>query len=108
MYYEEQVIGGVLHFRTSPHGDWCPMSQEQLTERLVKMNAQLAAIEEPEDTCRFDINHPGDAAAGFAPYTDVVRITVESGDPGGDPGQFVDFMHKCLEDWYEGAVVSKV
>lgn len=36
MYYEEKVIKGVLHFRTSPHGFWEPIPPERLTEMLVE------------------------------------------------------------------------
>lgn len=34
MFYEEKVIDGVLHYRTSPNGDWRAKTAEQLTEML--------------------------------------------------------------------------
>lgn len=34
----------------------------------------------------YHIDHPGEPAAGIRPFTDLVVINVESGDPGGIPG----------------------
>ena len=44
MYYEELIINGVLHWRSTPNGDWIPKSLEQLTaERacLKEINREL-------------------------------------------------------------------
>jgi hypothetical protein len=41
MYYEEQVVNGVLCYRTSPRGCWNRVSAETLTTRLVKAQADL-------------------------------------------------------------------
>lgn len=35
MYYEEKVVNGVLCWRGSPDGEWHPISQTELTMRLV-------------------------------------------------------------------------
>lgn len=37
MYYEEQIINGVLHYRTIPHGDFKPMGTEQLTHKILEV-----------------------------------------------------------------------
>ena len=42
MYYEEQVIDGVLHWRGTPVGDWRPMSAERVTAALMELRGQRA------------------------------------------------------------------
>jgi len=44
MYYEEQIINGVLMFRTKPAGDWQQCSIERMSWRIVKMEAELKAL----------------------------------------------------------------
>lgn len=50
MYYQEQVINGILHYRSSPNSDWIPMSKEKLTKKVLdlkeKINNLLAEDEE--------------------------------------------------------------
>lgn len=53
-----------------------------------------------------DIYHPGKTDAGVPSYTDTVIITVESGDPGAEPGEFAEAMQSYLKEWFEGARVS--
>ena len=36
MYYEEQVIDGVLHWRGTPAGEWQSMTAERLTGMLME------------------------------------------------------------------------
>ena len=36
MYYEEAVIDGVLHYRTTPDEKWTPKTAAQLTELLIE------------------------------------------------------------------------
>ena len=42
MYYEEKVIDGVLHYKTTPSGKWKPLSLEALTKRVI--NAEKALL----------------------------------------------------------------
>lgn len=44
MFYEEQVIGGVLHSRSSPSGVFYPLSKLQLTQCLLAARAELDAL----------------------------------------------------------------
>ncbi len=37
MYYEEQVRDGVLCYRSTPDGEWVPMSAERLTGMLLEL-----------------------------------------------------------------------
>jgi hypothetical protein len=54
---------------------------------------------------KYFINHPGEPAAGISGYTDFIVITVASGLPGGEPGEFQAFIHRVLKEWYDGAKV---
>lgn len=54
---------------------------------------------------KFQIVHPGEPFAGITGFNDEVEIIVESGDPGGEPGEFEAFMRDCLAEWYDGASV---
>ena len=55
---------------------------------------------------QYIIHHPGEEGAGIRPYDEDVVIQVMSGDPGGDPGEFTEFMRDCLAQWFDGAWVS--
>lgn len=54
---------------------------------------------------KFNIVHPGEYGAGIRSYSETVEVSLESGDPGGDPGDFELFMEDCLADWFDGASV---
>lgn len=53
----------------------------------------------------FSVCHPGEMNAGIRPFTDDIRIQCCSGDFGGNPGEFAEFMRNVLEEWYDGARV---
>jgi hypothetical protein len=55
---------------------------------------------------RFDVVNDGEQAAGIAAYNDTVAVTVESGDPGGEIGEFAEYMRGCLAEWFDGAKVT--
>jgi hypothetical protein len=44
-------------------------------------------------------NDPG-AVGG----SDMVTVIVDSGNPGGDPGEFEEYMKKVLSDWFDTEV----
>jgi len=44
MYYEEQIINGVLMFRTKPTGDWQQCSIEKMSSRIVEMEAEIKVL----------------------------------------------------------------
>jgi len=37
MYYEEQIINGVLCFRNTPNGEWSEFTIQQLSEKCVEL-----------------------------------------------------------------------
>lgn len=47
MYYDEQVIDGVLHYRTTPNGEWKPFSLPGLTAKYLDAKARATARSEP-------------------------------------------------------------
>jgi hypothetical protein len=56
--------------------------------------------------CTFQITHSGESAAGIIAFTDTIKIYVESGNPGGETGDFRRFMLQALSEWYDGAKVE--
>ncbi|MFW6359336.1 MAG: hypothetical protein ACOC0N_09025 [Chroococcales cyanobacterium] len=56
-------------------------------------------------TISFSIDHKGEPGAGILSYSDSVQITLESGDPGGEEGEFEAHMRDALESWFDGADV---
>lgn len=40
-------------------------------------------------------------------FTDTVVITVMSGFPGGEEGEFASHMQVALSEWYDGASVTE-
>jgi hypothetical protein len=35
MYYVEKIIDNVLHYQTTPDGEWKPLTPEELTQLLI-------------------------------------------------------------------------
>lgn len=56
----------------------------------------------------YAVYFPGESGAGLRSYTDVITIHVESGDPGGEAGDFQKEMGLCLEEWFDGAKITLV
>jgi hypothetical protein len=54
----------------------------------------------------FFVTHHGELAAGIRGYTDEVDIIINSGDPGGELGEFEQHMQECLSEWFDGATVT--
>jgi hypothetical protein len=56
MYYDEQVINGVLCHRGTPNGKWIPFTVEQLTARLQELKAaeQQRALDLPCTCAKFE------------------------------------------------------
>jgi len=49
----------------------------------------------------YRIHIPPEPAAGLPGGDDEVTIIVESGNPGGEPGEFAEYMRQCLAEWCE-------
>lgn len=43
MYYEESLINGVLHWRSTPKGDWVEKTKQQLTEMLLEARLERSS-----------------------------------------------------------------
>lgn len=54
----------------------------------------------------FDVYMPDEPMAGLSGFTDTISVTVESGDPGGEPGEFGDCIKQALREWYDGAKIT--
>lgn len=53
-----------------------------------------------------NINFTGEMSAGLWPYRDTVTVSVDSGNPGGDTGEFESFLREVFAEWYPGANVN--
>lgn len=49
----------------------------------------------------FDIEVPSEYSAGIRGFTDKIVVSIESGDPGGEPGEFTQAMEQFLREWYD-------
>jgi len=47
-----------------------------------------------------DVSEPEELEAGLIGMNDVVTVEVESGEPGGEPGEWEEFITDCLAQWY--------
>lgn len=57
---------------------------------------------------KFNIAVPSEPSAGIRGFTDTILITVESGDPGGVPGEFEKHIIEALSDWYDGGHITLI
>lgn len=48
MYYEEQNIGGILHYRHTPNGEWIKMAEEQMTKKILSLKAEISRLKNPQ------------------------------------------------------------
>lgn len=55
----------------------------------------------------FDVTHTGEPGAGLTAYSDTVVVALESGEPGGEPGEFEKYMRDCIAEWFDGAKVEE-
>lgn len=49
-----------------------------------------------------------DPSAGEWGFSDNVTVMVSSGNPGGVPGEFEEYMRNVISEWYDGARVILV
>jgi len=54
----------------------------------------------------YDIDIPCELAAGIVGGIEQIIIDIESGDPGGEEGEFEQHMRNALVEWYDGAKVT--
>jgi len=57
-------------------------------------------------TFAFHVEGHEELAAGIRGFTDKVTVIVDSGQPGGDEGQFEEWIRASLAEWYDGAAVE--
>lgn len=56
-------------------------------------------------TLKFAVSFSGECDAGLLPFSDEITVEIASGEPGGEPGEFADFLCEALAEWYDGASV---
>lgn len=70
-------------------------------EIIYKYSKKLKAQAE---TGTFTFNVAPSNDPGAVGGSDIVTVIVDSGNPGGDPGEFEMYMKKVLSDWYDSEV----
>jgi len=46
MYYKEKIINGILHYKTTPEGEWKEVSKETLSKRLQEAETKVLKLTE--------------------------------------------------------------
>lgn len=67
------------------------------------------AVSEPVSATefRFEIQHPGEGAAGWLPYTDVVRISFHDTEFDEELAKLaIEHFSAALSQWFDGATVT--
>jgi hypothetical protein len=59
-------------------------------------------------TLHYSVYGAGEIAAGIYAYSDEVTVTVASGDPGGEEGEFAEAMRVFLAEWFDGASIGLI
>lgn len=57
---------------------------------------------------RFEVTVPSDPSAGMMGFTETVTVSLDSGDPGGEPGEFAAYLYQTLRDWYDGGRIDYI
>lgn len=45
MYYDEQVINGILCHRSTPKGEWIEFTAKELTEKIIELKDKFRDLE---------------------------------------------------------------
>lgn len=57
-----------------------------------------------KNSYRFNIHQAQDEEFGLEEHQDRLCVIFESGDPGGDPGDFEKFFSEELRDWFDADI----
>jgi hypothetical protein len=57
---------------------------------------------------KYNICVPSELSAGLRGFNDVVTVIIDSGDAGGNTGEFEEHMRKALLEWYDGGNVTVI
>lgn len=49
MYYEEQIINGILMYRGDPNGEWRQVKAEELCKRITALEERVAQYKQAVD-----------------------------------------------------------
>jgi hypothetical protein len=85
--------------------EWCGFDPEVTAQQADTIFGFDSAV---QAKYVYEVSHPGESGAGIIGFTDTVTMLLESGDPGGDPGDFAEHIKLALSGWYDGAKVTKI
>lgn len=74
--------------------------------KVTNKTIRKAAPVETSKVFEFEIVHPGEEDAGVFAYSEKVKVSVESGDPGGEDGEFQEHMRDAIAAWFDRAGVG--
>ena len=85
--------------------DWCGFDPKIIASKVDSVVGFDSSI---QSKYIYKIDHPGERGAGISAFPDTVIVLLESGNPGGEPGDFVEHIRLALKTWYEGAKIIKI
>lgn len=85
--------------------EWCGFDPEVVARQVNTVDGSDSTF---KTKCVYEIDDPGEPEAGIEEFADTVTVLLESSDPGGDPGDFVEHIKLALSSWYVGAKIKKV
>lgn len=76
------------------------VTEPETIESKVDSTTEHNTVHPPSEYV-FEINHPGEPGAGILAFSDKVTVIIESGNPGGEQGEFEALMQMFLNEWYD-------
>lgn len=92
----------------------CAMAETENTElrrqsdtmrREVALAKGIARIPAGALALKFRVTSPGDSSVGIRPINETIHVIVESGDPGGEAGEFGEILRDALVGFFGDATV---
>lgn len=101
------IAGTVFEVRDVPRR---AVEQEVIPEDM-RDRVKIEILDAPEESPRplvltFDVVRLNDSLTGAKGITEEITVTVASGNPGGGPGDFENFIQKALSQWFDGANIQ--
>jgi len=83
--------------------DWCGFDPEVTAQKSDNVEDFNSSGQE-----KYVYTVTGSGEAEITGFTDTVTVLLESGDPGGDLGDFAEHIKLALSRWYDGANIIRI
>lgn len=97
--------GEFENFLIESLSDWCGFDPKIIASKVYSVVGFDSSI---QSKYIYKIDHPGERDAGISAFSDTVIVLLESGNPGGEPGDFSEHIKLALKTWYDGAKIAKI